>query len=444
MSLPKLTGVQAALLALTAILAIAAGYFIGMPVGRNQAVALVSAPGDAVRQLFVPDAPKLFGKNSIRVLLVGLDYDYDAKDQEFSKNSRSDIIMALNVDFANHRISELSVPRDMVATMPNGRLAKINQAQSDGGIRESQSVIAQWLGIPGFDRYIVLRINTAKDVVNAIGGVDVDVKNANALRGTGPNGPLDYDDHWGHLSIHFKPVRTHMNGDQAVAYARFRHDWCSDPCRIMRQQQMIHAVLDKIEHNQFNTIAHAQALLGVVHNDVETNFTTQEQLSTAVAFAHLAPKNIETAQVPYVRNIDLPDYGDALVPDEPAKAHLVATMLAPRDDIASASAGSTLAAKIIRVRVENGTHVPGLAAKVALDLRNNGFTVTEVGDAPSHDVSVTQIESNPANASASERVRAALGHNATAAVLISNATPTLSGESDVTVVLGHDIVATQP
>jgi len=36
----------------------------------------------------------------------------------------------------------------MVATMPNGSQAKINQAQSDGGVREAKDVIASFLGFP--------------------------------------------------------------------------------------------------------------------------------------------------------------------------------------------------------------------------------------------------------------------------------------------------------
>ncbi len=87
--------------------------------------------------------------NNLLVLVEGLDYDYTAKDEEFSTNSRSDVIWAVNLDFANKRIYELSIPRDMIATMPNGSQAKINQAQSDGGVKEAKSVIAQWLGIPG-------------------------------------------------------------------------------------------------------------------------------------------------------------------------------------------------------------------------------------------------------------------------------------------------------
>ena len=64
----------------------------------------------------------------------------------------------------------------MVATMPNGTQAKINQAQSDGGVKEAKQVIAKWLGIPGFDRYVILRIDATKEFITAIGGVDVVVK----------------------------------------------------------------------------------------------------------------------------------------------------------------------------------------------------------------------------------------------------------------------------
>jgi len=100
----------------------------------------------AVEQIFVPEPATLFGKDHLSVLLIGLDYDYDRLDQETSKSSRSDIIMALNLDFKNHRINEVSIPRDMVATLPNGQKAKINQAQSDGGIKESKAVIADPAG----------------------------------------------------------------------------------------------------------------------------------------------------------------------------------------------------------------------------------------------------------------------------------------------------------
>jgi LCP family protein required for cell wall assembly len=441
---------RAALVATLAVLGLAAavvGFLAFRPVERQAAgEAVVAAPvrvAQAVSTFFVPDPRKLYGKDNVRVLLVGLDYDYDEKDQETSKQSRSDIIMALDLNLRDHRVAELSVPRDMVATMPDGSQAKINAAQSFGGINESKNVIASWLGISGFDRYIVLRIDTAKDIVNAIGGIDVDVQNADALKKSGPNGPIDYDDHWGHLAIHLKPGRQHLNGEDAVAYARFRHDWCSDPCRIMRQQQLIHAVIDKIERDKFNTLTHIQSLLAVVRNDVETDISPREQLSTAVAYAHLSSKDIRTAQVPYTSTIALGPYGDSLVPDEDEKKKLVAAMFhGANDDPARAGAAAPGPADI-RIKVENGTRYPGLAARIAADLRRRGFIISDIADADSHDVTATQIHGRNDSAPALEVVRKALGKGVPATAAVADA-PADTAAGTVVIILGQDVAATIP
>ena len=286
-------------------------------------------PVASLTQAAVPEPAALFGKNSLKVLVVGLDYDYDEKDQETSARSRSDIIMAINLDFAKQHVYELSVPRDMVATLPNGTQAKINQAQSDGGIAESQRVVAQWLGIPGFDRFVVLRIDTMKDLIDAVGGVDVPVKTSDCLRyNTGcAGGSINYDDSWGHLHVHLREGLQHLSGDQAVGYARFRHDWCSDPCRIMRQQQVVRSLLTTLKGSGIATLAHVVPLVNVVNKDVQTNLTMQEELSIANAFRTIGPANMTAAQVPYTSEVDLPDYGSSIVADDAAKRRLVRTML---------------------------------------------------------------------------------------------------------------------
>jgi LCP family protein required for cell wall assembly len=284
-------------------------------------------PTETLGSLLVPKPQAVFGKQAVRVLIVGLDYDYSPQDEETSAHARSDIIMAVKLDFAHLKVDELSVPRDMVATMPDGKRAKINEAQSEGGISESEAVVSEWLGVPAFDKYVVLRIDTMKDLIDALGGVAVTVENSDALRHAGPNGPVDYDDSWGHLHVHLKPGRQHLDGEQAVGYARFRHDWCSDPCRIMRQQQVIHALIAQIDENRLKTLLHVQPLLAVIRKDVETDLTPGEEISLAAAFAHLGSSDVVTAQVPYTSSIDLPDYGDSIVADDAAKQHLVSTML---------------------------------------------------------------------------------------------------------------------
>ena len=407
-------------------------------------------PVTAITQIFVPTPQQVFGKSNLLVLVEGLDYDYTDKDEEFSTNSRSDVIWAVNLDLVNKRIDQLSVPRDMVATLPNGTQAKINQAQSDGGVKEAKSVISQWLGIPGFDRYVVLRIDATKEFIAAIGGVNVYVKSSDCLQHhTGCTGDtLDYDDTWGHLHIHLKEGMQHLDGDQAVAYMRFRHDWCSDPCRIMRQQQVLHALADKIKGDRVNTLLHLGDLLAVFRKYVQTDFSNQELLSLATYYQGILPAEILTAQVPYVGDINLPGYGDSLEPDTAARAHLVATMLTvPPSPVASpdALALAAIPPGTLRVDVENGTAVTGAARRVANVLQKAGFTIGSVGDADRSDYTETEIREHSTVTFAGARVREALPSQLREAAVVPDspspsaspaATPTPA--SDVTVIVGSD------
>ncbi len=412
-------------------------------------------PVVVITEMFVPSPLQTFGKPNVLVLVEGLDYDYTASDEEYSANSRSDVIWAVNLDFVNKRIFELSVPRDMVATMPNGSQAKINQAQSDGGVTEAKRVIAQWLGIPAFDRYVVLRIDATKQFVNALGGIDVYVRSSDCLRyKTNCIGEtLDYDDTWGHLHIHLKEGLQHLNGDQAMAYMRFRHDWCSDPCRIMRQQQVLHAMSDKLKGNGMNTLVHLPQLIAVFRKYVDTDLTDNELISIASYYQGMPNSAIVTGQVPYTGDIDLPSYGDSLVPDTQARAQLVSTMLlappAPNPS-PDAQALAAISPQSLRVDIENGTGVKGAAHHVAAILRKAGFTIVAVGDAAQSYYTTTEIHEHSAVTFAGAKVRAALPAGRTTVI----ADPSPSGSplpdtpaatsSDVTVIVGADLATSPP
>jgi polyisoprenyl-teichoic acid--peptidoglycan teichoic acid transferase len=434
----KRIGIIAALIVLAAGSAMA-GYAI---VERRN-------PVTAISQIFVPSPQQTFGKRNLLVLVEGLDYDYTQKDEEFSTNSRSDVIWAVNLDFTNKRIYQLSIPRDMIATMPNGTQAKINQAQSDGGVTEAKSVISQWLGIPGFDRYAILRIDATKEFITAIGGVTVDVKSSNCLRYktdcTG--GTLDYDDTWGHLHIHLKQGMQHLDGEQAVAYMRFRHDWCSDPCRIMRQQQVLRAFVDKIKGDRVNTLLHLGDMLGVFRKYVQTDFADSELVSLAAYYQGIPTSAVVNNQVPYTDDVNLPGYGDSLVPDTAARAHLVATMLvAPPVAMPSpdALALAAIPPATLRVDVENGSGVAGAARRIAAVLRQAGFSIGDVGDAERSDYGATEIHEHSSVTFAGARVREALPAGLRQAAVVPDSTPSASPvasattTSDVTVIVGSD------
>ncbi len=428
---------------LAIIVAGAVATLAGMSVAQKRPAWIIVATA------LTPSPQQLFGKNNILVLVEGLDYDYNALDEEYSSRARSDLIWALNLDFVTHRVYQLSVPRDMVATLPGGRQAKINEAQSEGGVREAQSVISQFLGVPGFDRYIVMRANTTKDFIDSVGGVDLSVMNSDCLMHPHNcvNSRLDYDDTWGHLHIHFKPGMQHLNGDQAVGYARFRHDWCSDPCRIMRQQAVLRAVVHKLTNDKLNTLLHLSGLLAVLNRDVTTNFKTQEEVSIATALADMPRDGLVTKQVPFIGDIKLPDGGSAILADETKRAQLVHTMLIAPPQPAQptpppdAGALAALAPGSLRVDVENGTGVPGMAKRVAALLRSEGFQIAQVGNAPSRNVATTEVHEHSRLAMAGLKVRNGLGSAARRVPVISEAVSSQTpSPSDVTVILGGDLV----
>ncbi len=403
-------------------------------------------PIEVITQTFVPTPQEVFGRSNLVVLVEGIDYDYNNNDIEFSTSSRSDMIKAVNLDFNGKNVYALSVLRDMEATMPNGSVRKINQAQSEGGPAEAQKVIASFLGIPGFDRYVLLRIDATKDLINAIGGVDVYVKTSDCLMNhTGcTGGRVDYDDSWGHLHVHLTEGMHHLSGDQAVSYGRFRHDWCSDPCRVMRQNDVIMAALNKLRGDKLNTLVHAGDIMKVVHRDVQTNFTDSELVALASYFSGLSLHDVHFAETPYTGDEELAD-GDDLIPDRPGIAKLVQTMLvAPPTPEPSpdAMALAAIPAATVRVDVENGSGVTGAARLVAAQLRKQGFAIGSVGDADSEDHVHSEIHEHSTVTFAGAKVRAALPQAfAKIPVVGSPVTASSPPQSDVTLIVGHDLAS---
>lgn len=395
-----------------------------------------------VGSIFVDSPQKIFAKDRINVILLGIDYNYDAKDQEYSTGARSDTIMALSLIFPtaenpNPAVHILSVPRDMVYTYPNGKQDKINAAYQLGGAdpvksaHASERVIADFLGLAGgFDRFVTLRIDATKEVVDAIGGIDVI-----------PDETMNYDDTWGHLHIHFKGGKLyHMNGDQAVSYSRFRHDACSDPCRIKRQQQVIRIAINKLRVEKFNDLLHARQLIDVFNRNVVTDFTPSEELTLANAFSGLDMASLKEDQVPYVGDVVLPCCGDSVIADDAAKAKLVQKLfLDPVMPQADPSVIAAIDPSTIAVYVENGSGEAGMGKKMASLLRAKGFQVAGVTNADSSDYDATEIRvHSQMQPLAGERVRLALNASRESVSVHEEPDSEVKKIGDVTIIVGRD------
>ncbi|WP_330998041.1 LCP family protein [Pectinatus haikarae] len=149
---------------------------------------------------------------------------------------RSDTMMIFNVDTKNDNVSVMSIPRDTRVQIKGYKYDKINHAYAYGGHELSRDAVQNLLGVP-IDYYVLIDIKSFENIIDAIGGVDIDVEKR-----------MYYNDPWddnGGLHIDLYPGMQHMDGKKAIEYVRFR-DGEGDIGRITRQQHFIKAVLEKI------------------------------------------------------------------------------------------------------------------------------------------------------------------------------------------------------
>jgi hypothetical protein len=210
-------------------------------------------------------------------------------------------------------------------------------------------------------------------------------------------------------------------------------------------------MIAKLKGDQVNTLLHAGNLLGIFRRDVQTDFTDQELLSMASYFQGMPDGAIVNGQVPYTSDVDLPVYGDSLVPDVEAKDRLVQAMLVappapePSPDVMALAA---IVPGTLRVDIVNGSGSEGAAHRVALLLKRAGFTIGTVGDASRSDYATTEIHEHSTVTFAGAKVRAALPASTKPPVVVPDPAPTGSPPpavtSDVTVIVGSDLATATP
>jgi len=157
----------------------------------------------------------------------------------------TDTIMVASYDGVNREANIISIPRDSLVNVSR-RVKKINAAFPSGtlhgggmagGINQLQREISTIIGfMPDF--YIVIDMDAFVRIIDAVGGVDVYV-------------PFNmrYFDPTDNLRIDIPRGQQHLDGNQALHFARFRLGGAdsrtiSDYDRIENQQAIIHAALE--------------------------------------------------------------------------------------------------------------------------------------------------------------------------------------------------------
>ncbi len=179
----------------------------------------------------------------------------------------------------------LSIPRDMYvpiisASGYNRGYAKINSSSS-GGTMSTINTIQNITGI-NIDYFVKVNFRGVVDLVETLGGVDVDVEPPDYqyyIHSWG-EGRLCEQDSLRNFSnmICMNTGMQHLNGEQALAYARNRHGYLeSDIARNRHQQQIIEAVAKKLV--QTASLSDFEKLLDTISNNIATNMKTSQILS---------------------------------------------------------------------------------------------------------------------------------------------------------------------
>ncbi len=153
--------------------------------------------------------------------------------------SNSDTIMLWRIGGGVSR--RLSIPRDTVADIPGHGLAKINAGYAQGGPALAIKTVEQFTGIK-INHVIVVNLAAFPKFIDAIGGIDVTTgRVCSDISGGTKNGG------W---SLYLDPGTHHLNGIQALTYARTRKNKCNpaenDLTRVQHQQQILNAIKAKL------------------------------------------------------------------------------------------------------------------------------------------------------------------------------------------------------
>ncbi len=241
------------------------------------------------------------------ILLIGT----DQRDLDYV--GRTDTIMVLSIDEANNRAALVSLPRDMYLPIPGVGYSRINTAyafgeerQPDGGLPLLMSTIERNFGIP-IERYVRIDFSGFEGVVDALGGVDVVV-----------DCPLYDELIYRYFDVYtLEPGAYHMNGEQALYYARSRKT-TSDFDRARRQQRVLLAMRSRIL--DANMLPRIPALWLAMRDIVDTNLGPADIANLAKLGATMEGKDLYgmVIRYPLVDDWVTPQGGMVQLPDLPA------------------------------------------------------------------------------------------------------------------------------
>lgn len=209
-------------------------------------------PGGANR---IPQA-----EGQLNILLLG-------SDERPGGGFRTDVIILLNLNPKTGKASMVSFPRDLYIPLPDYGYQRINTSQEFGGFELTQKTFEYNFGIHP-DYYVMVNFNGFKNIIDILGGIDVNSGQPLSDRCDIPGNPNKY------CSI--EAGVNHFDGDMALWYARSRYS-TSDADRMRRCQEVIIGIFNAMMSR--DAVNHGAELFQEMQTSVETNLNLEGVIS---------------------------------------------------------------------------------------------------------------------------------------------------------------------
>lgn len=306
---------------------------------------------------------------------------------------RTDVIFVVNFNSVTNKIKVVALPRDTKVSWSDeqrqklseyGRgsvyVSKLNEMTAYGGIDHIRDFtideIENILGVK-VDNYVLVTIDAFREIVDAIGGVDMYVKQ-----------DLYYVDRAGGLYIDIKQGQQHLDGATAEGLVRFRRYPQGDVDRITVQQDFLKAFAEKILSPSM--IFKMPKIVNVLFSSVKTDVELGE-IGQYFSYAKdFDPANISFHTIPgegrYERGVSyfFPDMNDM---GQFVQDVFYDTTVAGEEPEEEA----IIQDQTVSIEILNGSGITGAAAQGRDLLQTAGYTVGSVGNYTSHDMTQTVI-----------------------------------------------------
>lgn len=196
------------------------------------------------------------------VLLLGV----DTGDLGRTEQGRSDTMMVVTINPEKKQSTVVSLERDLLTEIVgNGTSEKLNHAYAYGGVEMTMDTIETLLDTP-LDHYVTINMKGLRDLIDAVGGIEVDNKI-----------PFELD------GVVLDKGKQTLDGDKGLAYARMRHeDPDGDIGRQRRQREVVQKIIKKIL--SVDGVGNYKKLLKAVEKNMKTDLDWDDMLDIAESY----------------------------------------------------------------------------------------------------------------------------------------------------------------